>query len=204
MKKLITTLSVFALALCLHAQKAPAPIRLADVELKLSDRIVQKEVKFPALKKLNGYVPVLKARIFFKAPHAGGWTPCGIIRLNGKVFTPKTAAKQSRLLRRGLHLESSVKGKVRKSPYFAGGKVLVMYGNGKENGLDRRIISDKREGFRYYFDISDLAKYGSGENTLLLGTNLTEKALGGKNYPINFRDMQILYVKEAEVNSLRK
>ena len=175
MKKfLLFTITI--LFISLNAQTIPDAISIQDVKLNLSDKAIQKDIQIPGIQKINGYIPVLRATIYFKNSRPTGWTPCVVLKLNGKNFTAKTAQKHNRLLRRGEFFHYKIKGKDSKSPYFFNDKMYGMIGTGKETDIDKRITTARDEGYRYYFDISDLIKNKKGQNEILtIGTVLTLK-----------------------------
>ena len=188
-----------------NAQSIPVAISIPDEKLDLSTKAVQKNIQINGLLRVDGYVPILRAKIYFKSSSAGGWNPGVILKLNGKSFSARTSANHSRLLRRGEFFYYRIKEKEGKLPYFIEGRMYGMIGSGKENDVDKRIIYSREDGFRYYFDISDLVKYGKEEkNILTLGTTVTLKLMGGKNRALCFQNMKIMYVKESELSQLRK
>ena len=80
-----------------------------------------------------------------------------------------------------------------------------MIGTGKETDIDKRITTARDEGYRYYFDISDLIKNKKGQNEILtIGTVLTLKAMRNKNTALCVQNMKIMYVKESDISKLRK
>ena len=202
MKKiLLFTLTV--LFFSLNAQTDLAAIVIPDQKFDLSDKTILKDIQLPKIRKVNGYIPVLRAKIYFENSRPTGWTPCVVLKLNGKAFSEKTEQGHVRLLRRGKFFHYRIKGKNGKSPYFVNGKMYGMIGTGKETDVDKRIISAREEGYRYYFDISDLVKYGQ-KNILTLGSALTLKAMRGQNKVLHIRDMKIIYVKDSDLPGLRK
>ena len=101
-----------------NAQSIPVAISIPDEKLDLSTKAVQKNIQINGLLRVDGYVPILRAKIYFKSSSAGGWNPGVILKLNGKSFSARTSANHSRLLR---EFDSGDK----LHPSFAGAKQIA-------------------------------------------------------------------------------
>ena len=61
--------------------KAQEPIAVGEMVLPCAEQQSSDHIVFPAIKNIPGKIPILKTRIFFNAPVAGGWNNCTTIVL---------------------------------------------------------------------------------------------------------------------------
>ncbi|MBR4221524.1 MAG: hypothetical protein IKR81_10225, partial [Victivallales bacterium] len=189
--------------------KAQEPIAVGEMVLPCAEQQSSDHIVFPAIKNIPGKIPILKTRIFFNAPGVGGWNNCTTIVLNGKQLTRLTADGNERLLRRGEYMNITTGPR---AWWNNANELLVMFGPG-EGELDSRIIAPRDESYWYYLDISDVVNYieyglddriqSAKENDLILLNALTIKRAGTLNYPLTFKDIQVIYLDKAEAASQR-
>ena len=68
-------------------------IKLPDTVLPIQKQANSATVKFPALKKIDGKIPVFKGRIFYEMKQTMGWNNDVSLILNGKQLSRFTAAE---------------------------------------------------------------------------------------------------------------
>ena len=132
---------------------------------------------------------------------SGGWNNTLRVDLNGTRLTEKTNSGEQRLLRRGMYLESRTKNPRR--AWWSGSGLLVLFGDGNPENLDRRILAPRQEGYTYHLDITDLLRRGG--NTLKF---INSFRLGNDNDPhrdaaLHVTDIAILFLQDIEVNAMR-
>lgn len=184
-------------------------IKLPDTVLPIQKQANSATVKFPALKKIDGKIPVLKSRIFYEMKQTMGWNNDVSLILNGKQLSRFTATGEERLLRRGTAMMLK---KSRRNWWSNTAGLLVFFGPG-EGEVDRRIKSPCEEGYWYYMDISDFVNYielglddrveKALENNLQLQCLMTRRTSGGMNSPLTFKDCEIIYMDKNEAAKLR-
>lgn len=179
-------------------------VKIPDIAVDVGKQPTKKSVSFPLLEKQPGKIPVLKARIFYARPISRGWNNAMMLFMNNRKLTGKTLSGKIRLLRREA-LESTVEKEPRK--WYGNPGWLVMFGSGSGE-IDSRIQNNREEGFWYYFDISDTVNYTDSrkakENQLLAGCLLKLKDVNNINTPLTLKDIEIIYLDEAEADQLRK
>ena len=79
------SLVVGLLMLTVLLVKAQDPIAVGEMVLPCAEQQSSDHIVFPAIKNIPGKIPILKTRVFFNAPVAGGWNNCTTIVL----ITPK-------------------------------------------------------------------------------------------------------------------
>ena len=179
-------------------------VKIPDVSVDVENQPTKGSVSFPLLEKKQGKIPVLKARIFYALQYARGWNNAMQLFLNNRKLTGKTLSGKVRLLRR-----EALKATVEKEPrkWYGNPGWLVMFGSGSGE-VDSRIQNNREEGFWYYFDISDTVNYTGSqkakENQLLVGCLLRLKSVNNINTPLTLKDIEIIYLDEAEADQLRK
>ena len=199
-RKMILSMMAVASVLLVHAAEN---VKIQDISVDVGNQPTKKITSFPLLEKKSGKIPVLKARIFYNRPIklGRGWSNAMQLFLNNRKLTAKTLDGKIRLLRR-----EALKATVEKEPrqWYGNTGWLVMFGNGSGE-IDKRIQNNREEGFWYYFDISDTVNYTDSqkakENQLLVCCLLKLKAV---NTPLTLKDIEIIYLDEAEADQLRK
>jgi len=196
-RKMIFSMMMTATILLVYAEEN---VKIPDIAVDIGKQSTKRSVSFPLLEKKPGKIPVLKARIFYDFPKGSGWGNGMLLFLNNKKLTAKTLDGKIRLLRR-----EALKATVEKQPrkWYGNTGWLVMFGTGTGE-IDKRIQNNRKEGFWYYFDISDTVNYTGSqkakENQLLVGCLLKLKSV---NTPLTLKDIEILYLDEAEADQLR-
>ena len=190
------------------AAATPA-VKLSDAVLPSADQTNTAVITFPALKKVSGHIPVLKARIFFDIKQTSGWNDMTTLILNGQQLSRYTAAGEERLFRRG---KTMIIMDGTRDWWSKSSGLLVLAGPGSGEP-DRRIIAPREEGYVYYLDISDLANYvemglddrieSARDNVLKLNNGLVKRLCGGMVAPLTFKDAEIIYMPEEEAEKLR-
>lgn len=200
-RKMILSLMSVTSILLVHAVEN---VKIPDIAVDVGKQPTKKSVSFPLLEKQPGKIPVLKARIFYARPISRGWNNTMMLFLNNRKLTAKTLSGKIRLLRREA-LESTVEKAPRQ--WYGNSGWLVMFGSGSEE-IDSRIQNNRDEGFWYYFDISDTVNYTDSPkakgNQLLVGCLLLLKHVNNINTPLTLKDIEIVYLDEAEADQLRK
>ena len=188
---------------------AADPIKLPDTVLPIAAQPNSAVVKFAALKKIEGKIPILQCRIFFNIKPTAGWNSLTSLILNGQQLTRFTAAGEERLLRRG---KSMIMMDGERAWWDKSNGLLVMAGPGSGE-LDSRIIAPREEGYWYSLDISDLAHYvemglddrieSALENTLRINNGLYKRLAGNMIAPLTVKDAKIIYIDKASADKMR-
>ena len=200
-RKMISGMIAAASILLVHAAEN---VKIPELAVDVGNQPTKGSVSFPLLKKEPGKIPVLKARIFYALPSGRGWNNAMMLFLNNRKLTGKTLSGKNRLFRR-----EALKSKVEKEPrkWYGNPGWLVMFGTGSDE-IDPRIENNREEGFWYYFDISDTVNYTGSqkakENQLLVGCLMKLKSVKNINTPLTLKDIEIVYLDEAEADQLRK
>lgn len=203
-RKMILSMMAVASVLLVHAAEN---VKIQDISVDVGNQPTKKIASFPLLEKKSGKIPVLKARIFYNRPIklGRGWSNAMQLFLNNRKLTAKTLFGKARLLRRDA-MKTTVEKVPR--PWYDKSCWLVMFGTGDKEEIDPRIQNNREEGFWYYFDISDIVNYtGSPKakgNQLLVGCLLLLKHVKNINTPLTLKDIEIIYLDEAEADQLRK
>ncbi|MBO4632073.1 MAG: hypothetical protein J5858_09135 [Lentisphaeria bacterium] len=200
-RKMILSMMVTVSILLVQAAEN---VKIPDIAVDVENQPTKGSVSFPLLEKKPGRIPVLKARIFYDRPVGRGWNNAMQLFLNNRKLTGKTLSGKVRLLRR-----EALKATVEKEPrkWYGNPGWLVMFGSGSGE-VDSRIQNNREEGFWYYFDISDTVNYTGSqkakENQLLVGCLLRLKSVNNINTPLTLKDIEIVYLDEAEADQMRK
>lgn len=110
-----------------------------------------KTVKLPAMELKDGEKAVLSFKVWIPANANTGWTNAAMVRFNGKVLTGANALTRKEII------ADFGKGKIEKMPLFDKKNVmLTFYAKDTAAELDKRITSDRGEGFTFKFDVSDM------------------------------------------------
>ena len=93
------------------AVKAAQTLANGDIqlpEMAITPQLTQTsgKITFPAVRRIAGKIPVLKADIFFYLPAPTGWNNATSMVINGKSVSRYNSQGQERLLKRGRFMES--------------------------------------------------------------------------------------------------
>lgn len=159
-KKLFAFAAIFG-AFALAAAETAAP---AVVEVFANNNAnAFKTVKLPALELQEGEKAVLTFKAWLKSNTTAGWTYPLAVRLNGKVLNNANA-----MIRKEVVAEMGKNKVIEKMPLFdKKNQALVFYAKDITQPLDKRIISDREQGFCFKLDVTDMVA-ADRENYLTL------------------------------------
>ena len=198
------------------AVKAAQTLANGDIqlpEMAITPQLTQTsgKITFPAVRRIAGKIPVLKADIFFYLPAPTGWNNATSMVINGKSVSRYNGQGQERLLKRGRFMES-IYGK--REWWFNGAGLLVYFGPGSGE-VDKRIKSSREEGFTYMLDVSDLLNYveiglddrieSAKDNVIQLNNGLIASPKIGVlgKAPLSFKNATIIWMSPAELAKIR-
>ena len=150
--KLKTLLSFAAMfgALFLAADDAPAKPEIVAVPANNVGSAF-KTVKLPAMELKDGEKAILSLKVWIPSPANTGWTNAVKLRFNGKELTGANAFTRQEIV------ADFGKGRIEKMPLFDKKNVMItFYAKDTAAELDKRITSDRGEGFTFKFDVSDM------------------------------------------------
>ena len=169
---------------------------------------VEKSLTFPAIEKKRDEVPVLRFQARLHSPKPDGWNYYLELSLNGKRLSALTADSTPRILNRKREARMFLKNKVSPWPYWGsvgGGdtSLLTFFGSGGR-APDKRVRSDRREGYWYVLDISDVVNYriigqddhilSDKPNELILTNNLLHSFVKNKKFDLIVEDLAVGYI----------
>lgn len=166
LKNLFTVAAVLG-AFVLGAAEAPAQPEIIAVSANNAGTAF-KTVKLPAMELKDGEKAILTLKMWIPSTANAGWTNALLIRLNGKVISNVNAVSRAEIV------ADFGKGKIEKMPLFNKQNwALVFYAKDPAGALDKRITSDREQGFTYKFDVSNMVSadrenYLTLQNTRLL------------------------------------
>jgi hypothetical protein len=183
------------------------PGNVVKLGSKKSEAGASIEFKFPALEKKSGYKAVLAFKAYYELPHAGGWNYLVNIKINEKNCGRADEQGKLRLLKRHDMLKTTFPAPDDICAFWSGNNLSVFFGN-PVSGVDKRVLSDREEGFNYYLDVNSLINYiemgpdnrveHANENVLIFNSLLKSKA--GET-PLILDDVRIILVPEAEADA---
>ena len=157
-------LSAFAAmlgAFVLGAAEAPAQPEIVAIHANNAGTAF-KTVKLPAMELKDGEKAILTLKIWIPSTANAGWTNALMMRLNGKIISTANAASRAEIV------ADFGKGKIEKMPLFNKQDwALVFYARDTAAELDKRITSDREQGFTFKFDVSNMVT-ADRENYLTL------------------------------------
>ncbi|MBR2357242.1 MAG: hypothetical protein IKD10_12825 [Lentisphaeria bacterium] len=186
-------------------------IQLPEMAIAPQNTQTSGRITFPAVRRVEGKVPILKADIFFHLAKPSGWNNSTSMVINGKSVSRYNKQGQERLLKRGRFMES-IYGK--REWWFNGTGLLVYFGTGSGE-VDKRIKSSREEGFTYMLDVSDLLNYveiglddrieSAKDNVIQLNNGLIASPKIGVlgKAPLNFKNATIIWMSPAELAKIR-
>ena len=184
---------------------------LPELQIYPRPSIVSDSIKFPALRRVEGKIPVLKADIFYNNSKPSGWNTASGIVLNSRQLTRYNAQGKERLLRRGTYMKT-IYGKG--EWWSNSGNLLIYFGPGSGE-VDKRIHEPRAEGFTYYLDVADLLNYvelglddrieSDKENILQLNCGLTNNPKNGElgKAALTMKNARIIWMSADEIEKVR-
>ena len=88
-------------------QLANGVMQLPELTVKTQISHSHSQITFPALRRVAGKIPVLKADIFFHAGKTGGWNNVTNPLINSKQLSRYNGQRQERLLKLGCYMVST-------------------------------------------------------------------------------------------------
>ena len=150
--KLKTFLSFGAMfgAMLLAAADAPAQPEIVAVPANNVGSAF-KTVKLPAMELKDGEKAILSFKVWIPSAANTGWTNAVKIRVNGKEVTSANAFTRKEIV------ADFGKGKIEKLPLFDKKNTMItFYAKDIAAALDKRITSDREQGFTFKFDVSNM------------------------------------------------
>ena len=201
----ITVLALVFLPLYAQKEWQPAGKKLAPQRIKSGTS--GSVIEFPAVKAPNNMAVVLLCNMRLESPANGGWNQLAGINLNGKDFTAKTVSGSPRILMRSKSCLTTHPSE-KTVDWFRGSGILVFFGPDGNEVIDKRITTDRKLGYKYAFDISDMVNYvvivmddriESAEVNRLVFKNLLPA-----QYPNDLlvKDIQIMLVPKSQMLKL--
>ena len=224
-----TTLSLISLALAtILSTPAPAappliknlPLNVVytakdPVTIPTQDAPAERTLDLPSFPKREGHVLCLRFEGFLQHPTPGGWNPYLGVTLNGKNLAKFTSFGEYRLLGRGDFCKTTIASDKGWWGSRSGMPVLLTFFGPGGDVLDKRVISQRAEGYWYILDISDVANFietGADDriesekpNKLTFVNTFTRKLVPGAKAPspMVIRDLRIGYLPKTLVGELR-
>ena len=148
--KALFTFAAMLGAMVLAADEAPAKPEIVAVPANNVGSAF-KTVKLPAIELKDGEKAVLSFKVWIPSTANTGWTTAAMIRVNGKVINGANALTRKEIV------ADFGKGRVEKMPLFDKKNVmLTFYAKDTAAELDKRITSEREQGFTFKFDVSDM------------------------------------------------
>ena len=146
---MLLTLAAMFGAFAMTAADAP---KSEIVEVKANNTgSAFKTVKLPAMELKDGEKAVLSFKVWIHSATNTGWTTAAMVRVNGKVINGANALTRKEIV------ADFGKGKVEKMSLFDKKNVMItFYAKDITAALDKRITSDREQGFAFKFDVSDM------------------------------------------------
>ncbi|NOY82242.1 MAG: hypothetical protein GXP31_14685 [Kiritimatiellaeota bacterium] len=128
------------------------------IVIPTSDKPAGHEVRFPAVPFRKKSAVCLRFQARLHTPTPGGWNPYLGISVNGRQLGRFTRAGTERLLKRAEFVETTLRGPL---PWWGkrSGMPVLFTVFGPSDALDRRILSEREEGYWYLLDVSDMIHY---------------------------------------------
>jgi len=181
------------------------------VEIKTADTPQSQILEFPAVKKNPGESVCLAFRGYLKTSAPAGWNNFLGLSLNGKNLGKYTLNGEHRLLRRGKHLQTSLRG-AEERDWWRNSLLMLYFGPGDKQ-LDERILFPREAGYDYLLDVSDLVNYveigadnrieAAYPNQLKITNNLLSRMVANREINLIMEDVRFEYYSSEEVKSMR-
>lgn len=161
MKMLFAAITAALSVAMLNGAEAPAQPEIVAVHANNVGNAF-KTIKLPAMELKEGEKAILTFKAWIPSNSNAGWTRALMVRLNGKPVTNDNA-----LIRKEIIADFG-KGSIEKMPLLDNkNHALIFYAKDTALPMDKRITSDREQGFTCKFDVSNMVS-AERENYLTL------------------------------------
>jgi len=185
------------------------------ITIPTQDKPASYSLQLPSFPKREDSVLCLRFEAFLQHPTPGGWNPYLGVTINGKQLAKYTSFGEYRLLKRGDFCKTTIEADKGWWSTNAGMPVLLTFFGPGGDVLDKRVISQRDEGYWYILDISDAAHFielGADDRTesdepnklTFVNTFARWMAPNSEHHsPMVVREIQIGYLPKAMVAKTR-